>query len=124
MEQKKYELVQDDTIQLDGKTLYRIRAIRDFGKVKKGDLGGYVEGEHNLSHEDECWVYDNAKVHGNARLNGNASVYEEAEVYGNAPKYDANYLKSLIEKARPAFEGSTYEEIMDEIRPATIYTED
>lgn len=51
-------------------------------------------------------------------------VYGDDEEYGNAPKYDANYLNNLIEKARPAFEGSTYEEIMDEIRPATIYTED
>lgn len=46
------------------------------------------------------------------------------ELFPHAPKYDANYLNSLIEKARPAFEGSTYEEIMDEIRPTTIYTED
>ncbi|EJF98611.1 hypothetical protein MEI_00181 [Bartonella vinsonii subsp. arupensis Pm136co] len=36
---KKYELT-DQTIDVDGFTLHRIRALRDFGKVKKGDLGG------------------------------------------------------------------------------------
>ena len=45
------------------------------------------------------------------------------ELFAHAPKYDANYLNNLIEKARPVFEGSTYEEIMYEIRPTTIYTE-
>ena len=43
--------------------LHRIRAVRDVGKdVKKGDLGGYVESESNLSYEphDDAWLYDDA----------------------------------------------------------------
>ena len=37
--------------------------MRDVGKdVKKGDLGGYVESESNLSYEphDDAWLYDDA----------------------------------------------------------------
>lgn len=45
------------------------------------------------------------------------------ELLTHAPKYDADYLNSLIEKARPVFGGSTYEKIMNEIRPSAIYTE-
>lgn len=45
---KKYELT-DDTIKVAGRTLYRIRALIDFGGVKAGQLGGYIEKEENLA---------------------------------------------------------------------------
>ena len=41
---KKYELT-DETKEFNGKTLYRIRALIDFGLVKTGDLGGWIEKE-------------------------------------------------------------------------------
>ena len=83
---KKYELLKDRdyTINFDGRTLYRIRALRDFGDVKKGDLGGFVEKEDNLSHNGNCWIYGNAKVFGNARVFGDAWVFGDAKVSGNA----------------------------------------
>ena len=60
---KKYEILMDkkNTIEFEGRTLYRIRALRDFNDVKKGNIGGYIESESNLSQEGDCWVYDNAK---------------------------------------------------------------
>jgi NDP-sugar pyrophosphorylase family protein len=71
-------------------TFRRIRALRDFGDVKKGDLGGWIESESNLSHEGNCWVYENchvsgrkAKIYGNAKIKGNSSV-KDSEVHGNA----------------------------------------
>lgn len=64
--------------------LYRIRALKDFGNVKTGYLGGYVEKEENLSHEGNCWVDDNAKVYNNAKISGNAEVYDNAKIYGEA----------------------------------------
>lgn len=50
----KYELLQDDKIEVSGHTLYRIRALKDFKGAKAGDLGGYIEKEKNLSQEDNC----------------------------------------------------------------------
>lgn len=47
MEEKKYKLLEDDTIEVDGHTLYRIRALRDFGNISKGTIGGYIESEKN-----------------------------------------------------------------------------
>ncbi len=80
---KKYELT-DETIEVYGTALHRIKALKDFGNVKKGEPGGYVESEHNLSQEGDCWVYGNAEVYDNARVFGNAEVCGNAEVYGNA----------------------------------------
>ena len=87
---KKYELLIDDTIDIFGATLFRIKALISFGNVEKGDLGGYVEKEDNLSHSGDAWVYDNARVSGNAQVygdawvSGNARVSGDAEISGNA----------------------------------------
>ena len=80
---KKYELT-DDTVQIFGKTLHRVKALCDFGDVKAGDLGGYIESESNLSDDGNSWVYGNARVSGNARVYGDAEVYGDAWVSGNA----------------------------------------
>ena len=84
---KKYEIT-NVSVMLNEKTLYRIRALVDFGNVQAGDLGGYIEKEENLSHYDNAWVYGDAKVYDNAEVYGNAKVYDNAEVYGNAKVYD------------------------------------
>jgi hypothetical protein len=80
---KKYELT-EETILVCDLALYRIRALRDFGRVKAGDLGGFIETEDNLSHDGGAWVYDDAEVFGNAKVYGIAWVFENAKVYGNA----------------------------------------
>ena len=64
---KKYKLT-NETIKIDGITLYRIRAIKSFSNVNEGDLGGWIEKEDNLSQIGNAWVYDNAKAYGNARI--------------------------------------------------------
>lgn len=46
--QQKYKLT-DETIELGGATLYRIEALREFGNVRAGDKGGFVQSELNLS---------------------------------------------------------------------------
>ena len=84
---KKYELLKDDCINYARRTLYRIKALRDFSDVKAGDIGGYIESEKNLSQDGSCWVYDNAKVFNNARVYQNAKVFDKAKVFGNAFVY-------------------------------------
>ena len=90
--EKKYKLT-DETINLNGATLYRIEALKDFGEIKKGDKGGFIESENNLAHEGNAWVSDNARVYGdacvfdNAQVYGNAFVSGYAQVYGNAFVY-------------------------------------
>ena len=65
-------------------TLHRIKAVAEFGIVKVGDLGGWIEKEENLSHDGNAWVYGNAWIYGNAKVYGDAEVYGNAKVYGDA----------------------------------------
>ncbi len=56
---KKYELTKN-TKDFFGKTLFQIKALVEFGSIIKGELGGYIEKEKNLSQEGDAWVYGNA----------------------------------------------------------------
>lgn len=81
---KKYELT-EETVKVSEITLYRIRAVRDFGSVKTGDLGGYIEKEENLSHFGDAWVSGNAKVFGNTWIFGNAKVSNTRHYFVQGP---------------------------------------
>nr|DAP42846.1 MAG TPA: Putative transferase, nesg, ydcK, Structural Genomics.38A [Caudoviricetes sp.] len=80
---KKYRLTDEKTI-VGCRTLYRIQALRDFGDVKEGEFGGWIESEKNLSHEGSAWVSGNARVSGNALVYGDAWVSGNARVSGDA----------------------------------------
>lgn len=95
--ERKYELT-GETMQVQGvesHTLHRIRAVRSFGDVKAGDLGGWVETDGNykegrttrlpnLSHDGDCWLYGDAKAFAGANVNGNAQMRGLAQAFGNA----------------------------------------
>lgn len=97
---KKYKLgisKRNDSAQYDTATksfrdveLHRVVALKDFSDVKKGDVGGWVESESNLSHEGLCWIYhdaiaiDGANVSGNAILKHESQVTEAANISDNA----------------------------------------
>lgn len=98
MKLAKYELT-SDSIEWDGRKLHRIRALHDFGDVKCGELGGYIENEGNLVNGIDpswgrinrafSWVWPNAKVYGCASVRGDAQVYDYAVVHGSAMVYGA-----------------------------------
>lgn len=46
---KKFELTTESITNVAGKKLFRIKALIDFGDVKAGEVGGYVEKEGNVS---------------------------------------------------------------------------
>lgn len=83
---KKYEFT-GETKRLNGAILHRIRAVRDFGNVKAGDLGGWIEGKRNLSHDGNAWVFNDALVCDKAKVFGNAKICDEAKVFGEAKVY-------------------------------------
>ena len=84
---KKYEMT-SNTKEFLGHKLFQIRALKDFGDVKVGDLGGYIEKEENLSHNGNAWVYDNVKVYDNAKVFCDAQVHGDALIYSNARIFD------------------------------------
>ena len=67
--------------------MLRIIALKDFLNIKKGDRGGLIDNEDNLSQEGDCWIYLTAKVSGDARVYDNAKVWRFAKVSGNAKVY-------------------------------------
>ena len=71
--EKKYILT-EETKEVGGHILHKIQAVRDFGDVQKGDLGGWVESEENLSHDGNCWVSGNGRVFGNGEVSSNARI--------------------------------------------------
>ena len=69
MQNKKYKLTKN-TKDYFGAKLFQIEALMSFGSVSKGDLGGWIEKEGNLSMSGNAWVYGNARVYGNAWVSG------------------------------------------------------
>lgn len=102
---RKYEFT-GEVKEHNGRKLQRIRAVRDIANNGKiivaGTLGGWIEKEDNLSHNDGAWVADFAhvyefatviddalvkdasNVYGCAKISGNAMVCLDACVHGNA----------------------------------------
>ena len=67
-----------------GRTLHQIRAKISFGNIAKGDIGGWIESEKNLSQDGNAWVSGDARVFGDAWVSGDARVFGDACVSGNA----------------------------------------
>ena len=81
---KKFELTAEFVTNVFGKKLFRIKALVAFGNVEKGELGGFIENEDNLSHAGDAWVFGDAQVFGNAQVSGDARVFGDAWVSGDA----------------------------------------
>ena len=60
---KKYKLTKV-TKEWLGVTLYQIEALRSFGAVSKGEKGGYISKEDNLSQDGDAWVSGELKLIG------------------------------------------------------------
>lgn len=75
--EKKYEMIPEGG-------LFRIRALRNFGEVIKGEFGGLIAKEDNLSHYGDCWITYDARVSANARITEDALVSGSAIITGSA----------------------------------------
>ena len=76
---------------IKSKTLYKIKALKNFADVKEGDLEEHVESEDNLSQDDNAKVYRNAFVYGHANISGNS--YGTPYVYDKANISQTNILQ-------------------------------
>jgi len=68
MKPKKYELTDEKLKLSNGRVLRRIRYLKNFGSIKNGDLGGWLERESNLSQSGNAAVSGDAQVSGDARV--------------------------------------------------------
>lgn len=109
---KKYKLT-DETIEFEGRTLYRIQALREivfedkYGDVivREGDKGGFVQSEENLSQEGDCWLFPDTAindgiyetiplVYGSAKVFAGARVYGSSKICGNVQISDYAIIKN------------------------------
>ena len=93
MEERKYKLIESSRAWLYGRPIYRIQALRDFSDVKKGDLGGFVESEGNLSQEGDCWIYDMAQAMEKSRVEDDACLRDCSKMYGSSLLKDKAQLQ-------------------------------
>ena len=113
MENRKYEMT-NITMEFEERTLYRIRALKNFRNVKAGELGGWVSGKHNLSQEGECWIYNEAKCMDNARMYHNSTMYNNSvmcdfsEMHGRSEmhNYSAMYDNSRMYNCSAMYDNS------------------
>ena len=79
---KKFELTTEFITNFLGTKLFRIKALVEFGKVEKGELGGFVEKEENLDHDGDAWVSGDARVSGDAWVSGD-QMYAAVKGFGS-----------------------------------------
>lgn len=105
--EKHFELT-DETIEVAGNTLHRIRCTRDCKWAKTGDLGGFIEKEDNLS--GDAWVSGNAQVAGNARIDC-IKAHCGFDVFGSCGRHTHAYItaENKIEITCGCFRGSIEE---------------
>lgn len=90
--EKKYELLENEVVYIYMCKLHRIKALKDFGDVKAGDFGGWIESEKNLDQDGNCWIYDEAKVFDDAMVIDNARIDGHAEIYESSCVRDDSYV--------------------------------
>ena len=89
----KYKLT-ENSIEFNNKKLYQIQALKDFGNVKAGELGGYMEKElNNLSEADYCWLFGNPWVSNKCKIYNNGKVYDYIKVYDYNSGESYDYIK-------------------------------
>ncbi|HBT77304.1 MAG TPA: hypothetical protein DEB39_10380, partial [Planctomycetaceae bacterium] len=78
----KYEIQKQSHQLPDGRKVHRIKALCDFGNVKTGEIGGFVEADDNLSQAGTCWIADDAMALGRSRITGDALLRDRARLDG------------------------------------------
>ena len=118
---KMYEMLENDTIEIEGKTLYRIRSLIDAKvknkfvefNIKKGQLGGYIESEKNLDYlfsknspyNSFSWIDERACVLGEIEIKGNTLITGDAKIgldKGIGPIIESyiNGIKNIVIKGK------------------------
>lgn len=74
-------------------SLRQIIALRDFSDVTAGSVGGWVDDEHALSQEGNCWIYDvNSMVFANSHVQGDARLTQPCLVCHDVEISDSSWI--------------------------------
>lgn len=87
--------------------LKRVVYLKDLTNVRRGSLGGYIQGYHNLSSKGSCWVGGKAQVWGEAEVKDSGSVTGDAKVWGDSIVSDSAAVSGLAEVFDSKLSGSS-----------------
>lgn len=127
---KKFELTEKYIVNESGTKLYQIKCTKTFKHAKKGELGGYIEKEENLSQEGNAWMSGNARVSGNAKVFDNAFLKSDADhcgfdCFGSSNRHAHAYLTrdNTVEITCGCFRGSIeeFEKKVKNTHAGTVY---
>lgn len=91
VKEPKYKILLDQTKEFEGRTLYRV-----YNNDQEAQ-GGWVQGEHNLSQDGYCFIYDDCVVMDDARLEGDAILSCDVIVRDRAVvKGEANLQDNVV----------------------------
>lgn len=105
---KKYELVKENTTTMDNATLYQIRSLIAIPEheVAIGTLGGFIEGEHNLSQESSCWIEEGSVVMGKATIKDDSIIHKGCVIKDKATIKGKSSLEDTLVQSRSVIEDS------------------
>lgn len=101
MEKPKYKICYDEInswhdiqkVTPSGVTVTAIKALKDFGNVKKGDYGGYVSSYACLDQSGDCWI-DEFSIVVNSYIGGDSYVEDSSVI--NSEVCDNSVIKDSV----------------------------
>ena len=93
---------------MDNVTLYQSRSHIEIPEheVEIGTLGGFIEGEHNLSQESSCWIEEGSVVMWKATIKDDSIIHKGCVVKDKAIIKGKSSLEDTIVQSRSVIEDS------------------
>ena len=98
----------------------RIKALCNFGDVREGDIGGWIQNEFNLSDRGHCWlgpdsmalgkvrIKDGVQIHGEVIISGESELSGDAIVNGHLKLKDVYITDGVTIDCNGNIEGSEF----------------
>ena len=95
----KYKLT-DNCIEKNGYKLYQIQSLSHRGKIKFGQLGGYITKNSIISDDDQTWLYEdsfliNSSISNGVRVYKN-TIVEDSIINGKIFIEPDSYIKNCV----------------------------
>lgn len=91
----KYEITNQTKTLENGVVLHRIKALKTINGdkiIKVGELGGWVEGEYNLSQNGTSWIHDDSCVYDDAQVLNDAQIFNNSKICDSAIIKGKSYI--------------------------------
>lgn len=101
-------VITSNVLTIDNRDFFQVKALKDFGSVKAGDLGGYIQSSENLSQEGNCWIGQDVVLMDDARVEDNAVVTGDSVVRNNGCVRGYAHVRNTTVCDNAVVEGTAY----------------